>query len=81
MWEFPKIRVPFWGVPIIRAILCCPLILGNYHVGIPFGALSVFPTIWCLVLHRIMSLTSCADRGSGSGRTALDVAQAAACVF
>ena len=38
-WEFPKTRVPFWGVPIIRTILywgLCwgTLILGNYHIDI-----------------------------------------------
>ena len=36
---FPKLGVPFWGVPIIRTMVCwglywCPLILGNYHIGL-----------------------------------------------
>ena len=39
MWEFPKIRGTFLGVPIIRAIIFWglywgPLVLGNYHIGL-----------------------------------------------
>ena len=37
--SFPKLGVPFLGVPIIRNVLFWvlhwgPLILGNYHVGV-----------------------------------------------
>ena len=55
IWEFPKIRVPFLGVPIIRTIVFgglywAPPILGNYHIpsgirirspGTGFGAVLV----------------------------------------
>ena len=39
--NFPKLGVPFWGVPIIRTIVYWglywgPLILGNYHIGLRF---------------------------------------------
>ena len=37
--DFPKLGVPFLGVPIIRTIVFwglhwSPLILGNYHIGV-----------------------------------------------
>ena len=39
MWEFPKIKGTFLGVPIIRTIVFWglywgPFILGNYHIGL-----------------------------------------------
>ena len=39
MWEIPKIRATFLGVPIRRIIVFWglywgPLIMGNYHIGI-----------------------------------------------
>ena len=38
IWEFPKIRGTFLGVPIIRTLIYLglywgPLILGNYHIA------------------------------------------------
>ena len=39
IWEFPRIRGTFLGVPIIRIIIYWglywgPLILGNYHISL-----------------------------------------------
>ena len=39
---FPKLGVPFWGIPSIRIIVYWslyggPLILGNYHMSRPMG--------------------------------------------